>query len=263
MRIFYISGLNVIHSVSDQVITNESAIHRLMDRDFYRTPGCLLKYKVGDKTIIHGYDAPHWLKVIRNNLLVKNLQHFINERWNVLTGKVYGKEQVASWDDVQRVYDLDRLGCPRLLPKISDEHIKPQKLKMKVCVATQIFSQTYSTVMQTFAEKKLIPESSCATAQLLLFFNDLFDSANGSGPSQSGTLKGSINKDSSHFAFWEWALFMLPKMNFIDKLTGNVNSRSTVFDKIQSTIRGYEEVTRICLNNNIEEVSLRYFKLSV
>lgn len=252
----------MIHSVSDQVKTNESAIHRLMDRHFARTTGCLLKYKVGDKTIIHGYDAPHWLKVIRNNLEVKNFRHYINQRWTVATPKMYGKVQIASWDDVKRVYDLDRTGCPRLLHKITDEHIRPQKLKMKVCVATQVFSETYSTVMKKFVERKLIPESSCATAQLLLFFNDLFDSANGFGPSQNETLKGSINKDSFHFAFWEWALFMLSKMDFIDKVTGEVNSYSTVINKVQSTIRGYQEVTRICLNNDIEEVSLRYFKCS-
>ncbi|XP_037038241.1 uncharacterized protein LOC119075785 isoform X2 [Bradysia coprophila] len=257
------TGLNVIHSVSDQVVTNESAIHRLMDRHFVRSPGCLLKYKVCDKTIIHGYDAPHWLKVVRNNLQVKNFKHFISERWNISTPKIYGKSQVASWDDVESVYDQDKTGCPRLLPNINGEHIKPERLKMKVCVATQVFSQKYSNVMEDFADRKLIRDSSRETARMLLFFNDLFDSVNGSGPAQIARLKGSINERSVHFVFWDWALFMLSKMDFIDKVSGEVNHHSTVINKIQSTIRGYQEVTRICLNSNIEEVSLRYFKFSV
>lgn len=114
--------------------------------------------------------------------------------------------------------------------------------------------------MTDFVERKIIDASALSTAKLLMFINDLFDSANGSGPTQIGTLKGSISKDSIHFAFWEWALYMLSKMDFIDKVTGDVNSNSTVIKKIQSTIKGYQEVAKICLNHNIEQVSLRYFK---
>lgn len=102
----------MVHSVSDQVVTNESAIHSLMDRHFERSPGCLLKYMVRGKAIIHCYDGPHRLKVIRNNLEVKDFKHFINERWDISSPKVYGKVQVASWDDVERAYELDRTGCP-------------------------------------------------------------------------------------------------------------------------------------------------------
>lgn len=233
-----------------------------MDRDFLRTPGCLLKYNVCGKTITHCYDGPHIVKVVRNNFEVKDFKHYIKERWHISSCKTYGNAQLASWDDVKRLYELDRAGCHRFLPKITEEHIKPAKLKMKVFVATQVFSQTYGTVMMQCAENNQIPIQSFATAQMLLFFNDFFDSINGSGPAQMGSLKGSINEDSVHFAFWDWALFMLSKMNYIDRKTGEVNSRSTVINKIESTIRGYQEITRICLNNNIKEVSLRYFKIN-
>lgn len=257
--ILYVLGLIVIQSVCDQVQINESTIHKLMDSDFRRTPGCLLQYKVGGNIVTHCYDGPHILKVVRNNFEVKNLSHSVWERWNISQSKSSGSERTASWDDVQNLYELDQTGCHRFLPKITDQHMKPTKLKMKVCVATQVFSQTYGTVMLHCVEKKQLPAKSSATAQILLFFNDFFDSINGSGPAQMGSLKGSINKDSVHFVFWEWALFMLAKMNFIDKTTGRINSRSSVLNKIKSTIKGYQEVTRICLNNNIEEVPLRYF----
>lgn len=253
----HVSGLIVIQSVSDQVKINESAIHSLMDRDFTRTPGCLLRYKVSESTVIHCYDGPHIVKVVRNNLLVKDFQHNIKERWNALSTKTYGNRQTASWDDVKKLYLLDK-GHHRLLRKITAEHIEPAKLKMKVHVATQVFSQKFASVMmESVAENKMLPKS-CGTAQLLYFVNDFFDSINGSGPAQIGTLKGSINHDSVHFAFWDWALFMLARMNYIDKADGKINTRSTVINKIESTIKGYQEVTRICLNKNIPEVSLRY-----
>lgn len=234
-----------------------------MERDFPRTPGCLLKYIVCENVIIHCWDGPHLLKVVRNNCEVKDFRHYIKERWHLSSPKLYGKAQLASWDDVERLYRLDRKGYPWSLPNITDEHIKPAKLKMKVFVAAQVFSKTYGTVMMKSVENKQMPTKSSATAQMLLFFNDFFDSINGSGPAQTGSLKGSINKDSVHFEFWEWALFMLSKMNYIDRKTGHINSRSTVINKIESTIKGYQEITRMCLNNNIEEVSLRYFEINV
>lgn len=234
-----------------------------MDRDFKRTPGGLLQYKVCGKTIIHCYDGPHLVKVVRNNLQVKNLQHYIKERWNGSNTKIHGNQQSASWDDVERLYKLDKTGCHRSLPKITEEHIKPAKLKMKVSVATQVFSQTYGKVMTQATRDGQMPARACGTAQLLWFVNDFFDSINGSGSPQMGTLKGSINLDSEHFAFWEWALFMLTRMTYVDKDTGQINTRSTVINKIESTIRGYKEVTTICLNKNIPEVSLRYHSVTI
>lgn len=255
-------GLNVIGSVSDQVMINESTIHYLMDRDFRRTPGCMLMYKVLGKTIVHRYDVPHVIKVVRNNFREKDLQHCINERWNISnsTSKTTGRQQIASWADVENLYQIDRTGFHRLLPKITEQHINPTKLKMRVCVATQVFSQTYGTVMLHCAENQQLPSKSSATAQILLFFNDLFDSLNGSGPTQTGSLEGSINEHSVHFVFWEYALTMLAKMKFVDKDTGKINTRSSVLYKIQSTIKGYQEIARICLNLNMKDVSLRYFK---
>lgn len=247
-------------SVCDQVQTNESTVNSLMDRDFKRTPGCVLKYKAFGTTIIHCFDASHWVKVVRNNFEVKDVRHCISERFDVYCQTTLGKKQVGSWDDVKSLYELDRTGCHRLLPKITEQHIKPTKLKMKVCVATEVFSQTYGRVMLHCAKKKQMPVKSSGTAQFLLFINDLFDSVNGAGPVRIGALKGSIDENSVHFVFWEYALLMLSKMNFIDKTTGYINTRSNVFYRIQSTVRGYQEVTRICFNLNMKEVSLRYLK---
>lgn len=208
--ILYLSGLDVIGTVSDQVITNETTIHQLMQRHFVRTSGCLLKYKVLGKDIIHCYDVPHLLKVERNNLQVKDLHHHIQKRWSISDSSTgdssdssnksstsdKAKPKVASWADVSRLYEQDRCGMPRSLKKVNAEHINPVKLKMKVCVAAQVFSLTYGTVMQQCVEKMQMPAEASGTAQILIFFNDLFDSLNGSATSQPGSLKGSINEHS-------------------------------------------------------------------
>lgn len=232
-----------------------------MQRDFVRTRGALLKYKVLNRVILHCYDVPHLLKVTRNNLQVKNLRHCVQKRWDISDSSTRGQLQVASWEDVVNLYEIDRCGIHRFLPKITDEHVNPVKLKMKVCVATQVFSRTYGTVMQHCVEKKQLPAEASGTAQILVFFNDLFDSLNGSGAAQPDSLKGSINEHSVHFVFWEYALEMLSKMNFFDKETGERNTRSTVLYRMMSTIRGYQEITRLCLNLRMKEVALRYIQI--
>lgn len=125
-----------------------------------------MKYKFQSKTIIHCYDNPHLLKVIRNNLLTKDLHHSIVNRWTVTNSIVESTNtQVASWIDVERLYQVGG----HSLDKITDEHIKPDKLKMKVSVATQIFSKTYGELMQLCAEKGHMPATANGTAQILFF----------------------------------------------------------------------------------------------
>lgn len=134
---------------------------------------------------------------------------------------------------------------------------------MKVCVATQVFSQTFGNVILHFSEQGHCPEDCFGTAQLLLFFNDLFDSLNGSGEPQQDTLFGSVNESSIHFVYWEYALKMLTEMTFIDKQTRKPDNRSSVLFKFMSTIKGYIELTRFCLNVNMKEVALRYIHVLV
>lgn len=227
----------------------------------------MLKYKVLGDTIIHCFDNPHLVKVQRNNLQTKDLHHYIQQRWTIYNSgtidRINVKQKVASWSDVVKLYHDDRICYPRALPKIGEEHIEPKKLKMKVCVATQVFSETYGAQMLKCVEKKKMLAEASGTAHILLFFNDLFDSLNGSGPPQPNSLKGSIDEQSIHFVFWEYALSMLSKMKFVNKKTGRKDTRSRILYRLMSTIRGYQEITRFCLNKNFGEVSLRYLKIFV
>ncbi|CAH2088615.1 unnamed protein product [Euphydryas editha] len=69
----------------------------------------------------------------------------------------------------------------RLVPKLTDYHCIPAKIpKMKVKYATQVFSQTVATNMGFLADKGILPPECKETADILLFFDRLFDSVNGS-----------------------------------------------------------------------------------
>lgn len=216
-----------------------------------RKPGEILLYKVRGETIIHCCDGPHLIKVVRNNLQVKDLIHHLPDDWrdtdfsnvDLSTIKTNRTMRLASWDDVSNFYEQNKKALVNLIPKIVDEHIYTDKLKMKVSYATQVLSQTFGNAMLSYSKEKHLPYSS--TGQILLFWNDVFDSINGHG---IGTdLKSGVTSSSTHNNFWNYALMMISKMQFVDRDTGKVNNRSNVLHNFRSTIEGYKELTRLDL----------------
>lgn len=167
--------------------------------------------------------------------------------------------KLASWDDVREFYNINISNTTRLLRKITKEHIDPNRLKMKVSVAARVFSNTFGSIMLFCSNHNQLPRDFSGTAHILIFFNNLFDSLNGAGKSNVNPLRSSINANNKdkHFKFWKYAISMLEKMTFIDKKTGEQNNRSSVLKKTISTIKGYMELTNLCLSLGIKSVSLR------
>ncbi|KAG4078421.1 hypothetical protein HA402_013132 [Bradysia odoriphaga] len=258
------TGLKVMMSVCDQVSVNSSAIRQLVNSSLPKQmPSTgLLSYTIGNTSIIHCYDPPHLIKVIRNNLMTKDLEHSIVERWNINRGggqcgnSNKNRKRIASWEHVKCFCAWGNKSGSKLLPKITTEHINPEKLKMKVSVATQIFSESVGNAMLKYSYDKDLPQNLNDTAQILLFFNDVFDSINGSSEIGKNELKGPVTVNSVHFAFWNFALEMIAKMQWIDKETKTPTNTTSVLKKFQSTILGYIEICRLCLNMNMKKVAL-------
>lgn len=262
--------MRIIGSVCDQTSTNAAAVGKLAYPHLQKVMqmGQLFSYIVEGNRIVHYYDPPHILKVIRNNLHSKNLTHYVSDVWDYKSTahtdrnkaeKVKKYVKVASWDHVRQFYNINVNNTSRLLRKITDEHIDPNKLKMKVYVAAQVFSNTFGNIMMYCAKNNHLPEDFSKTAHFLIFVNDLFDSLNGAGKSNVNPLRSAIdmsNKDQ-HFRFWTYAIEMLEKMNFIDKESGVANNMSSVLKKTISTIKAYMELTNLCLSLGMKSVSLR------
>lgn len=70
---------------------------------------------------------------------------------------IMGSSRTASWDHLLELFRMDSKSTQRLLPKLSDEHLAPKKLKMKVSLATQVFSNTCGTVMLNSIEGNKLP----------------------------------------------------------------------------------------------------------
>lgn len=256
---FVLSGMKIIGSVCDQTQTNAAAVNLLVYPNLRKVTqiGQLFSYKVQGNTIIHCFDPPHIIKVLRNNLYSKDLKHFVSDVWDYSslneTQVVENDAKYASWDDIRDFYNINISSTARLLPKITAEHIDPKQKKMKVSTAAQVFSNTFGNIMLYCSKHKQLPRDFSGTGHILVFFNHLFDSLNGGGKSSLNPLRSAINMQNKEkqFIFWEYAIAMLEKMDFVNKGTGRVNNNSSVLKKTISTVKGFMELTKLCLSLGI------------
>jgi len=131
----------------------------------------IIGFNIKSIEIVPVYDVPHLTNSIRNNMLDKDVVF----TWN-------GKEHYASWDHIIELYNIDKDNENyelRALPKLTENHVYPQKNKMKVCYATQVFSQRVAATMKLlsrpmYKNDKLM--NSEGTVELLLFMEKTFDS---------------------------------------------------------------------------------------
>lgn len=213
-------GLNVVATISDQGATNKAAINSLLEDtrlDFLRqgVENRCQGYVIDDTEIVHLYDFPHLMKGIRNSMLDKKL-HFVQD----------GVKKVACWQHIIDMYMRDKKLHYSQFVKLTDEHVLPLKIKkMKVKNCTQVFSYTLGTAMRVAANvsKELSPDSvnyiapeATDTASLLLFFDNLFDSVNGSvsNPPSGKPLLCSVTNSSDHVSFWQSCLPILSSMYY-------------------------------------------------
>lgn len=90
------------------------------------------------------------------------------------------------------------------------------------------------------------------TAEMVLFFDQLFDSVNGYALKSEKSLKGAISYNSPHFSFWEKAIKRLQKMRFVDSkdkksLRSSATLRNWIF-----TIRGFRKLWMIMKTSGLE-----------
>ena len=250
-------GLEIVASVCDQGATNSKAIKMLLEE----TRGDILRggregssnerdlydnaIITGNQKIYHLFDPPHLLKCIRNNLLDKKLQFTFNGEKT---------RKVADWNHVIQSYQLDSDRPLRLMPKLTNQHVMPKEIKkMKVSACTQVFSHTVSACIFYFAECNFgnVPAEARQTAQLLKFFDTLFDSFNGgktiSQPMK--VLRGPATSTSRHLQVWRSAIKTIESMSYIKSEGSKQKIKPEVLKNFVSTLRGFINIHHRLLGN--------------
>lgn len=83
------------------------------------------------------------------------------------------------------------------------------------------------------------------TAEIILFFDRLFDSVNGHTLKPEKPLRVAISHNSPHFPFWERAVKRLQRMRFVGRKNKNQLRDSNILKNWISTIRGLRKLWMI------------------
>lgn len=270
----------MVLSVCDQIAINVTAINCLITSTLEKpSSGQLLQYTIQNSLITHIFDPCHLLKGIRNNLMTKNLTHFVSE-----DDTISEEKRTASWTDVKDFYKKYQKSSSQLLSNITDEHINPKQLKMKVSVAAEIFSNTFGNTMKNYSYSSNPKRDFSGTADILIYFNDIFDSMNGAGDAIQNSIKGSISENSGHLSYWKNAIPEIEKMEWVIKekdeeekakkektatklaknrktrkepQVGDICHRSKVLLNTVSTLKGLIFITEKLLVEGVESFSPR------
>ncbi|CAH2086827.1 unnamed protein product [Euphydryas editha] len=244
------AGLVILNTVCDQSTVNVGAITELIkesralfikDNKEWRHD---LIYLNG-KSIIPIYDVPHLIKGIRNNLLNKDMLYSIEN-----------EEKLVKWEYFQKVYEADKsLGELRLLNKLTEEHINPEKInKMKVKTATQIFSHTVAVATEHLTARSLLQLECKNLIKITLLFDKLFDTLNGNTLHiPNGKIyKGPVKKYSPHHKMWQDAKIILKTIKFriLKKNGDKIRLIETSIPSVQNLIKTIEGMEAIWKNVN-------------
>ncbi|KAJ2938504.1 hypothetical protein O0L34_g12999 [Tuta absoluta] len=112
---------------------------------------------------------------------------------------------------------------------------------MKVKYASQVFSQTVGSTMGYLADKGILPLECKETADVLLFFDDLFDSVNGSFEKNKHAkpLLGPATPTSCHKKVWQESKAVLREMKFVNPKKNAIENVPTLKNWVW-TLEGIE-----------------------
>ena len=143
-------GLSVVSVVSDQGSNFTSVLAFLGVSE--EEP----LFEMNGKMYFAMYDPPHLLNSVRNNLMNYDFE-FDNK--------------VAKWAHIEEFFKQDQTLPTKLAPKRTEKHLHPNGFtKMKVKLASQIFSHTVSAAINTYVYLKALPGDALDTAQLIKCF---------------------------------------------------------------------------------------------
>jgi len=89
----------------------------------------------------------------------------------------------VKWSDIQEFYSKDTMKLARMAPKLTKLHLEVKDFsKMKVKLATQVFSQSVAAGIRTMVKLRSMAEDTLQTAEFVETVDELFDLLNILGP---------------------------------------------------------------------------------
>ena len=201
------SGFRVRAVIGDVGSSNSSMVFSKMDLNenepyFYHN----------DNKVYFFFDPPHLLKCTRNNL--HNHDFIINE-------------DTISWQYVKIFYLKDGRLKIKMAPKLTDRHIMlPAFSKMKVKLASQVFSRSVYVGMLTQVNTNQMTTEAIPTADFVRKMNDLFDCFNGKKVCHPNAYKRALSDKTIHVEYLNEMVSYIRSWNI-----GNISNEMFKFNK--------------------------------
>uniref|UniRef100_A0A182PX00 THAP-type domain-containing protein n=1 Tax=Anopheles epiroticus TaxID=199890 RepID=A0A182PX00_9DIPT len=150
------------------------------------------------------WDPPHLTKSTRNMIKKHNA---------VFNGNI------ASFVDIEDLYEIDCVSNPRLVPKLTEKHIQvPPFSPMNVSLATRTLSQSVATGIRYYVHTNELTTRALQTATFIEMHDKLFDVFNSKTKfCFAKPFKGALHENSLHWAFLDEAKSLLNKMFYTRK----------------------------------------------
>lgn len=179
------TGLKIISVTCDGTPTNFSVL-KLLGCDFNNVSSLQTSFPhpVTSDKIVAFLDPCHMLKLVRNTF--GDIHNLIDIN-----------SQKIQWSHILTLHKLQESEGMHLGNKLRSAHVNYFKQKMKVRLATQIFSKSVADSLLFCKDNLMLKEFELCngTIQFLLNFNDLFDILNSKSMRQAG-LKQAINSEN-------------------------------------------------------------------
>lgn len=159
-------GLNIRILICDMAFTNQSLYKSWMISP--ANPSIMFN---GMK-IYCIHDTPHLIKLVRNNLMKYDFY---------VTRKIHGhwKQKRVRWLHLGTFFQKDRRLTTRFAPKLTTGHLfLKDYAKMKVKLATQLFSQTVFAGMTSMIHRRILKPEAKDTAEFVKNVDEMFDILN-------------------------------------------------------------------------------------
>ena len=142
-------------------------------------------------------------------------------RKNLLQYSLCFDDKVASWKDVIAFFDKEQNLAIRTAPKLTPKHISPPPFaKMKVKLATQVFSHSVAAGINIYVALNGIAPKATGTAEFLSLFDKIFDLCNSSSFKDSKICRRPMTSSSPHLQEIEKALEFIKSIKVINSVTG-------------------------------------------
>lgn len=232
LKLIHETGVRVVSLTCDGCPANISMLNKLGCNINAENTKTSFEHPVTKQNVYAFLDACHMVKLIRNSL----------QYYETILDETNGKIQ---WRFFEKLHEVQQKEHLNLANKLSKEHIDFEKNKMKVKLATQLFSNSVADAI-TFCEMELRLDyftNTTATTNFIKVINNLFDILNSKSMLQTKYKKPLCSYEKSEkFEFMENAKKYLRSLMLEDGTKVMRSGRKTGFVGMLTCIESSQQL---------------------